>query len=104
MNRDERLARNETAFREVNEGIRAAAGASEPHDKWEFICECSITGCTDVIELTLPEYEHVRKLATAFALRPGHEIVEIEKIVERFDGFIVVHKQGDAAKIAIADA
>src|SRR5947199_17611 len=55
----ERVARNQAAFRTVNEGI--AAGREDSGRPQPFVCECAIVGCTELIMLTADEYEAVPK-------------------------------------------
>ena len=101
--REERLARNEVLFREVNERI---ADAAEPHARpgddhvYEFLCECSNVGCDLRLPLTLAAYERVRANATHFVVAPGHELPEIEAVISRSAGYQVVRKQGEAAELA----
>ncbi len=88
--REERLAANEELFRQVNERI------AELTDKWggnlDLVCECADTTCAQRIVLTLHEYEQLRQDAHRFAVRPGHEIPDIEDVVERNDRYLVVEK------------
>jgi hypothetical protein len=79
---EERIARNETLFREVNERIAESAQRFES-DSAEFVCECADQDCIDRVEATLEEYEHVRSDGTQFLLRPGHEDTRVERVVER---------------------
>jgi len=52
--------------------------------------------------MTLIEHETVRADPTRFAVAPGHEMLEIETIVERHPGYFVVEKrQADAQAVAI---
>ena len=94
----ERLARNQAIFREVNERIQylaevnerigyAAEGATS-----EYACECSNTECISTIELTVVEYERVRSNPTWFVIKPDHDLVQIERVVSRDDGFAVVER------------
>jgi hypothetical protein len=53
-----------------------------------------------LMELTLAEYEHVRARPTHFVLVPTHEIPEVERVVEREAGYVVVEKVGEAARVA----
>ncbi len=87
---DERLAKNEILFREVNERLDDLATAwSKTTD---YLCECSETSCAEIIELTSDEYERVRSRATVFVVLPGHERPEIEKVVEANERFMLVQK------------
>ena len=101
--REERLAKNELLFRDVNERI---AGVAEPHSReddrhvYEFLCECSNVGCDLRLPLTLSAYEQVRSEPTYFVVAPGHELPEIEYVVSRGPDYQVVRKQGEAAELA----
>ena len=85
----ERRARNQALFREVNEQILKLAG----HDgTTEFVCECSNTDCIDVIEVSNSDYEHIRDHPTWFVIKPDHDVPQIERIISRDDGYMVVEK------------
>jgi hypothetical protein len=87
---DERLAKNEILFREVNERLDEMA---VPWSKTtDYLCECSEMSCSKIIELTNEEYERVRSRATVFVVVPGHERPEIEKVIERNEAFLLVEK------------
>jgi hypothetical protein len=85
----ERLARNQSLFREVNEQIDRIAGDNEAV---EFVCECSDPGCVSKVELKVDEYERIRSNSTWFFIRTGHDIPEIERVVSQDDGYAVVEK------------
>jgi hypothetical protein len=94
----QRLAHNESVFREINERIEAGAW---PHrGRLAFLCECSALGCNVLVELTVEEYEHVRASPVRFVLAPGHEIPAIEQVVERKPEYVVVEKVGVAGEVA----
>jgi len=101
--REKRLADNETLFREVNERVRAVAKAhnSDLH-RYAFFCECSNADCTLQVELTLAEYESARSHGPRFVVARGHELPEIEHVVETHDEWSLIEKDGDAARIAEA--
>jgi hypothetical protein len=90
--RKERMVRNEKAFRKVNEAIEAGREPADPGELIVFICECGALGCNELVELSARDYEDVRSDPAGFVLVPGHEEPEIERVVARHDGFIVVHK------------
>jgi hypothetical protein len=105
----ERQARNEALVREVNERIssidRAAAesGALDEHSTFGFRCECGCEGgCPEVVWMTLEEYEVVRAQDDRFALLPGHETAELERVVEGSDRYVIVDKV-DAVEPLVAD-
>jgi hypothetical protein len=99
MNREDRLARNEVLFREVNERIGEVTEAAG--ESWtEFLCECAVVECKDVIALTMEEYEAVRADPTTFAVARGHELREIEDVIRETERFNLVRKHEDESEIA----
>jgi hypothetical protein len=96
---EERLARNEAFFREVNERIRQVATGFNGEGQ-EFLCECSDPTCAVRISLTLEEYEHIRASSTRFVLAPGHIANEIEHVLEHEGDHVVVEKRGVAGEVA----
>src|SRR5437763_4804328 len=99
----ERLARNEAFFRELNERIREAAGrhGADGHI-YEFICECADPSCLERIQLTISEYERVRAAPVRFVLAPGHDKQVIEAVVETRADHVVIEKLGRAREVAKA--
>ncbi len=89
LSAEERLAHNQTLFREVNERIQ---DLGNPAGATEFLCECSDQVCIAPIELTFGEYERVRSDSTWFLVKPGHQIAEIERVVSEDERFLVVEK------------
>lgn len=89
----QRVAMNEATFRKVNEGMEVG---QHPSGLLSFVCECGRLGCNQLIQLTRPEYESLRRNARRFAIVDGHEILEAEDIVERHDRYLVVEKSGAA--------
>jgi hypothetical protein len=87
----QRVAMNEATFRRVNEGMEAG---QDPSGLLTFVCECGRLGCNRLIQLTRPEYEAVRGHSRRFAIIDGHEIPEVEDVVERSERYIVVEKRG----------
>jgi hypothetical protein len=99
--RDERAARNEAMFRRVNERLEEVnEGFQVITDKAQFVCECASIDCTEQIELTLPEYEAVRRGSTHFVIKPGHLLPDEEQVVERRRQYLVVEKIGRAGERA----
>lgn len=99
----DRLAANEARFREVNERLAGdVRELLEPAELIPFVCECSNAACRDAIELALTEYAGVRADPLCFAVVPGHQIEEIEVVVQTSDRFLVIRKREgrDAARRA----
>jgi hypothetical protein len=102
VNSDERVAKNESLFREANERIKEISDTFVDLDPSpvQFVCECGRAGCTEPIMLRLAEYEHVRATPTRFALVRGHEDTERERVTEEHEEYVVVEKIGQAAEAA----
>lgn len=96
MGRKRRAAENELLYRELNERIRDVNEQfGLDGDRLELVCECSRLGCSERIVLTPAEYANVRAHSARFALVPGHEDPQLERVVERNDRFAVVEKLAD---------
>jgi hypothetical protein len=102
--REERVARNEALFREVNERIKQVNVGLATVEATEFLCECGDESCTQPISLTMAEYELVRADGTHFAVVTGHVVPDIEEVVSHNERYAVVAKTDpDAVRIAEAE-
>jgi hypothetical protein len=99
--REERIAQNEALFREVNERVRDVTNEFGELNDAEFVCECGDRGCIERVRLRLDEYEAVRKSPTYFLVKRGHEIPDVETVIEDHGAFVVVAKHTKAADIAV---
>ena len=97
-----RLARNEAMFREVNERIEKVTERFAAADPMSFVCECVDNTCSRHVELTREEYEDAAEQRKRFAVAPDHDDPELENVVERHKGYIVVEKFGAGARVATA--
>ncbi len=95
-----RLGLNEALFRSINERIEAGTWPGGQSELTAFRCECAALGCNLLIEMTLGEYEAVRKHPRRFIVAPGHELPQAEVIVQRAETYLVVEKFGEAADVA----
>jgi hypothetical protein len=104
MSSDERKAKNEALFRNINEGIAEAVEHSRTvrSSSVVFVCECANVSCTQALELTLDEYHRVRADATHFVVAPGHVDHDIENLVRDDERYLVVEKMGVAGAVAEA--
>jgi len=101
----ERRARNEAIFREVNERIEELSrrGGIDEDDSLlpGFVCECSDDGCTELMEVAYSQYEAVRENPRRFLVLSGHEDPDVEDVVDRYDGVLVVEKRLEASEVAL---
>jgi hypothetical protein len=100
--REERIAANEALFREVNERVQEVVPDPEATeaDVIEFLCECGDADCTAVVSVSLGKYESVRAEPTHFLVLPGHEVPDVERVVDETDRYSVVEKHEEEAEIA----
>jgi len=107
--RQERVIRNEALFRELNERVReieetlTARGVVDPVEFSEYFCECGLEDCIEKIRLTDDEYERVRANPLHFAIRPGHQVAEVENVISRTERFAVVEKFEGKRELVLAD-
>lgn len=89
------------SFREANEQIERAA---EPLgiEPIPFLCECADERCTEIVKLTLAQYEVIRDEPRWFLNVPGHEQGSRPhvRIVSDCGEYLVVEKVGKAGEIA----
>jgi hypothetical protein len=86
-----RQAAAEVNGRQVNEAIERGHGQTDS----------AVFGCTTTVRLSIAAYEAVRTNFDRFLVAPGHEIEEIEEVVERHaDYFVVVKDEGTPKLVA----
>ena len=102
--RTRKIGENEALYRSINERIEDLNQAfGTVTETMAVVCECGKLECTEQIELDIPTYERVRSEPTHFVVLPGHEIPDVEEIVEHHDGYNVIRKHpGGPAELARA--
>jgi hypothetical protein len=98
VSREDRIVRNEALFREVNERLEEIQESAA--ETFGVVCECGDAGCKEMLEVTTHEYRDVRAEPTHFLVIPGHEIPDVETVVERTTHFNVVRKHVEEEQIA----
>jgi len=91
---ERRLSGNEALYRKVNEAIERGLWPGESQEVVRFRCECARMDCNAAVEMTVGEYESVRVDPRRFFVCPGHEVAELDVVVARHPGYIVVEKRG----------
>ena len=95
-------AENEALFRDANEHLEQFA-ASNVDDAGgrvvPFLCECDRLDCTQVVLVTIREYERVREGSRRSIMVNGHDNPELERVVEETDRYVVGEKFGEAAEV-----
>ena len=101
LSREERVAHNESIFRDANEKLRQVferEHADEP--RLPFLCECANTRCTEVAMLSFEEYAEVREHPARFLTLHGHEEPDTETVVDEEGRYQIVQKRGRSAEVA----
>jgi hypothetical protein len=86
--RTERIGMNEALFREVNERIDQLQADLGGPSTFEIVCECGTATCVERFSITSDEYGTLREDVHRFAVVPGHERPQLERTVERRDGYL----------------
>jgi hypothetical protein len=96
------LAENEARFRAINDRVERDLEqvVDDLDELLPFICECAMRTCNATIEMSRAEYEHVREQSILFAVAPGHQILDVEDVVERHERYVVVRKHPPTWEIA----
>lgn len=100
--RDEQIARNEALLREVNERIHDVGAGLQvlpDNEELDFHCECGRPECDVLVHLLAGDYERVRADNDRFVVFPGHEDANIERVVERGEGYFVVDKRPEGRAV-----
>src|SRR6478752_3106205 len=97
---EQRAARNEALFREVNENIARLEERYGGSTQSVFICECSSELCTEHLAVDEETYRRGREHPRRFLVLPGHVDETLETAVESHPGYVIVEKTGVAGEIA----
>ena len=100
--RERRVGQNEALFREVNERLEQLNQTfADMTGGFEIVCECGDEGCAEMFSIATREYEDMRRDPTEFAVIRGHDIADVDLILEHRDGYDLVRKRaGDAERVA----
>ncbi len=101
--RERRVGENEVLYRSINERIEDLNQAfGTLSGEMTVICECGDGACADQIALDVATYERVRSNPTHFIIGPGHDVADVEDVLEKHEHFWIVEKHpGEPASIAI---
>jgi hypothetical protein len=101
---EERIARNDATFRNANEEIEEVALSLDRDGEAHvpFICECADRSCTQIVRISLGEYEVIRAHPRRFLNALGHHVAAhgAAVVVDQNDRFCVVEKIGHAGEVA----
>jgi hypothetical protein len=87
--------RNGLLFREVNERILEMKAFADESETVEVLCECGDEACITTVVMTIRDYAAVRAEYSRFISCDGHERLDIERVVLRTPGYLVVERIGE---------
>lgn len=100
-----RVGTNEALFRTVNEQVESLNRRllASTDATMHIVCECGELGCVEQLTVAVAAYERVRADPALFFVKPGHELPDVEDVVEQNAGWAVVRKHpGDPERVAEA--
>ena len=97
----EKVGVNEALFREVNERIDQLHDDLGGASVFEIVCECGDATCIERFNIKSSDYEDLRRDVHQFAVVPGHQRPDVERVIETRQGYLIVEKTDlDAARAA----
>jgi CheY-like chemotaxis protein len=64
-----------------------------------IVCECSRRICTELLDVTVADYDAVRAHPTRLLVVPGHELEEVQRVVSRTRWVAVVQEQQESLRM-----
>lgn len=93
------MALNESAFRVANERAKAWEERHPDGEAELYLCECADLACPERVSLSQEAYEAVRRDSRHFFCAVGHELEDVETVVERHEGYVVVEKGPEVTQL-----
>jgi hypothetical protein len=90
MSREERVTQSEEFFRRLNEAIAEKLVVNRA----PFFCECANPYCNVTVKLDRDDLKQLHSMNGFFAMRPGHQIPELETVVIQRPEYIVTQAIG----------
>ena len=98
----ERVAENQSRFRDSNERIGEAADRYGIRESLPFLCECADEECTTLVRMSREAYARLRSNPRRFVNARGHDAASGRhaRVVEEHEDYLIVEKIGEAGEIA----
>jgi hypothetical protein len=100
--RKERLALNEALFRAANERMADWEERHRIEATELYFCECADPECRQKVPLRESDYERIRSNSDQFVVVPGHELVDVESVIESHEEWAVIEKEPEVREIVEA--
>jgi hypothetical protein len=86
--RADRIVQTERFFHAINDEIAGLDG----HGPTTFLCECGNPACAEAIELPTVALQRLHAEKGLFVVLDGHQIADVETVVDRSNGYLIVRK------------
>jgi hypothetical protein len=96
--RARRMRANEELMEELNRRMERLLDDIREQDDEDrdapiaFLCECSHLDCRERIEMEPSRFDRIHQDPEQFILVSGHEIADVERVVDQFPNHLVVRK------------
>ena len=93
-----RMRKNEELMEQLNRRIERALGEirdeedEDPDAPIAFLCECSQLDCRERIRMSPSRFDRIHRDPDLFILSPGHEIPDVERVVDQEGESLIVRK------------
>jgi hypothetical protein len=100
--RKDRLALNEALFRAANERMADWEERHRIEATELYFCECADPECRQKVPLRESDYERIRSNSDQFVVVPGHDVADVESVIESHEEWAVVEKEPEVREIVEA--
>jgi hypothetical protein len=97
--REERIASNEALFRHANERMAGWEERQESEGPQLYLCECADPDCKQKVALSRPEYEAARSDSRRFFVVSGHEVLDVESVIENHGEWLLIEKDPEVTEL-----
>jgi hypothetical protein len=93
-----RLRENEELMEALNLRMEASLGRIREEDglpqdaPMALFCECSDLDCRDRVHVQPGRFDEIHADPEQFILVPGHEMLEVERVVDQESDYLIVRK------------
>ena len=86
-------------FRAANERMANWDEIHAADARESYFCECANPECREKVSLSKADYERVRSDPLHFFIVEGHELPEIETLIEQNEGWSVIEKDPEVREV-----
>lgn len=85
-------------YRKANERARAWDDRHSDSEVASYFCECAEPKCRERVRLRETDYERVRSDSRHFVIVPGHELPDLETVIEQHEGWSIIEKAPEVTR------